>query len=91
MTEDIQQVAGGWALTGFACLCAGLWVLVVLPWPLLPLAALLAVDAVRCLRLGRCLAAGRNDPWQRKALARTLTLDVVVVATVAAATLIVRR
>lgn len=90
MSTETDRLAGGWALTGFAWLAAGLWVVSALPWPLVPAGALLAVHGVRSLRLGRRLASGQNDPWRRKALARTLAVDVAVVAIVAAGRLMVR-
>lgn len=91
MSAEMDQLAGGWALTGFAWLAGGLWVAVTFPWPLLPLGALLVVHGVRSLRLGRCLASGQNDPRGRKALAEALALDATVLVLVGAAVLVTRR
>ena len=91
MKEDIGQIAGGWVLTGFAGLCAGLWVLAALPWPLFPMGALLVVHGVRGLRLGRGLVTGHDDPSHRKALARTLTADAVAIALLATAVRVLWR
>ena len=88
---ETDRLAGGWALTGFAWLAAGLWVVSALPWPLFPAGVLLAVHGVRSLRLGRRLASGQNDPWRRKVLARTLAVDLAVVALAAAVIQVVRR
>ena len=87
---ETDRLAGGWALTGLAWLAAGLWVVSTLPWPLFPAGALLAVHGVGSLRLGRRLASGQNDLYRRKTLARTLAVDVAVVALVAAGRLVVR-
>lgn len=91
MNAEMDRLAGGWALTGFAWLAAGLWVFADLPWPLVPLGALLVLHGVRSLRLGRSLAAGENDPRRRKALARTLASDAAILALLGAGTLAVRR
>lgn len=91
MPEDLDRVAGGWALTGLAYLCAGLWVLIYFPWPLIPLGALVVVHATRCLGLGRRLASGQNDPWHRRALAKTLVADAFMLAVLAVAVVVARR
>ena len=91
MTEEIERLAGGWALTGFAGLCAGWWLVVAHPWPLLPVGVLFIVHGWRSLRLGRHLATGDDNPGQRKALARLVTLDAVVLLAVAALPMLMRR
>jgi hypothetical protein len=91
MTEETDQLAGGWVLTGCAGVCAGLWALAARPWPLLPVGVPLVVHGVRGLQLARGLASGQNDPLQRKALAGVLVIDAVVLTLVATVTLLVRR
>jgi len=91
VTEETERLAGGWALTGFAGLCAGWWLLVARPWPLFPVGLLFIIHGVRSLRLGRRLASGDNDPGQRKSLARQVSLDAVVFVLVAAAALLAKR
>lgn len=91
MTEELDRVAAGWALTGFAYLCAGLWVLISFPWPMIPLGGLIVVHGTRCLSLGRSLASGQNDPWQRKTLAKTLVADAIMLAVLAVAAVVTRR
>ena len=83
-TEEIERLAGGWTLTGFAGLCAGWWLVVTRPWPLLPVGLVFIVHGWWSLRLGRHLASGADDPGQRKALARVVALDAVVLFVVAA-------
>lgn len=91
MSADMDRLAGGWALTGFAWLVGGLWVLAALPWPLVPLGVLLVVHGLRSLRLGQYLASGHNDPRRRRALAGTLVFDAAIVALLGAGTLVARR
>jgi len=91
MTEETERLAGGWALTGFAGLCAGWWLFVTRPWPLFPLGVLFIIHGLRSFRLWRGLTEGSDDPGQRKAHARTVTLDAVVLAVVAFAPVLARR
>ena len=83
-TEEIERLAGGWTLTGFAGLCAGWWLLVSRPWQLLPVGLVFLIHGWRSLQLGRHLASGADDPRQRKALARLVALDALVLFVVAA-------
>ena len=89
-TEEIERLAGGWTLTGFAGLCAGWWLLVTRPWQLLPVGLVFILHGWWSLRLGRHLASGEDDPGQRKALARLVTLDAVVLLVVTAFPLLAR-
>ena len=91
MSAEMDQLAGGWALTGFAWLAGGLWVAVTFAWPLLPLGVLLVAHGVRSLRLSHCLVSGQNDPRGRKALAQALAFDAAVLVLVGAGTLVTRR
>jgi hypothetical protein len=91
VTEEIERLAGGWTLTGFAGLCIGWWLVIARPWPLLPLGVVFIVHGWRSLRLGRHLATGDDDPGQRKALARLVTLDAALLFIVAALPLLIPR
>jgi hypothetical protein len=91
VTEETERLAGGWTLTGFAGLCAGWWLVVARTWPLFPVGAVFIVHGWRSLQLGRHLASGDDDPGQRKALARLMTLDAVVLFVVAALPLLTPR
>ena len=91
MTEETERLAGGWALTGFAGLCAGWWLLVARPWPLFPLGLLFIVHGVRSFGLWRGLTEGSDEPGRRKAHARTVTLDAVLLAVVVLAPLLMSR
>jgi hypothetical protein len=91
MTEETERLAGGWTLTGFAGLCAGWWLVVARPWPLLPVGLLFIVHGVRSIRLGRDLSSGCDDPVRRKTLARSVTVDAVLLTLLTAVPMLARR
>jgi len=78
--QDLEQVVAGWVLTGLVYLAAGLWALLHLPGPLRLLGALFVVHGTQGVRLGRRLALGHDDPWQRRALAKGLAVDAALLA-----------
>jgi hypothetical protein len=78
--QDVEQVVAGWVLTGLVYVAAGLWALLHLPGPLRLLGGLLVVHGTQGVRLGRRLSLGRDDPWQRRSLAKALALDAALLA-----------
>jgi len=89
--EELDQLIGGWILTGLVSIAAGLWVLMNLSWPLDLVGLLFAAHGAQGVRLGRRLALGHNDPKRRRALATTLVIDTGLLAVLAAFTALFRH
>lgn len=82
--EEVDQLIGGWILTGLIYIAAGLWVLMHLSWPLAVVGLLFAAHGTQGVRLGRRLALGDDDPNRRRTLATSLVVDTGLLAVLAA-------
>ena len=91
MREDLDQVIGGWILTGLLSLAAGVWVLGRLRWPLRLIGVVLGAHGVQGVHLGRRLASGHDDPRRRQSPARALAADAVLIAVLVAVSAGIRR